>query len=63
MKVQLKILGKARGNYRVEAYKVLDDKRIFIGLYDGLIFEIQRKIEFKECDKVEIEKSLFQGWY
>jgi hypothetical protein len=63
MKVQLKILSQNRGVMRVEVYKVSADSRVLIRTESGLIPEIKKALEDRFCEDIEIEKSLFEGWY
>jgi hypothetical protein len=63
MKVQLQIKSQNRGVYRVDAFHITPDARILIGQFEGLIPEIKEQIEAKQDATVEIETSIFQGWY
>lgn len=63
MKVQLKILSQNRGVMRVEVYKVNAQARVLIRTVSGLIPEIKNDLENHFGEEVEIEKSLFEGWY
>jgi hypothetical protein len=63
MKVQLKILRKGRGKMRVSVYEVTSDARIYLCVMEGTIPEIVYKLNQKYGERIEVEKSIFQGWY
>lgn len=63
MKIALKILSQQRGLMRVEVYQVTDQSRVLISTESGLIWQIKKSLEEKFCEEIEIEKSLFDGWY
>jgi hypothetical protein len=63
MKVTLKIKSQKSGVYRVQVFKYIDGAMVYDTDMTGLIWEIKRKLEDRHCDEIEIEKSIFQGWY
>lgn len=63
MKVQLKILDKNRGVMRVHVYEVGDRDMTFFCEKEGTISDIKFQLEKETGDDIEIEKSIFQGWY
>jgi hypothetical protein len=64
MKVQLKINHKSGSYYSVSIYEIKDSCRVFWGMRDGRIDQIIKKISDEiDGETVEVEKSLFQGWY
>lgn len=63
MVVQFQILEKRGAIYTVNAYKIDSSSREMVGTYTGFIHEIIRRIG-KEFDcNVEVERSIFEGWY
>ncbi len=63
MVVQFQILEKRGARYTVNAYEVNDKSRKIVGTYTGFIYEIMRFIgEEFDCN-VEVERSIFEGWY
>lgn len=63
MKVELEILSKNRGVMRVNVYAITNDSRKLFCSKTGTIPEIKWQIEQDIGENVEIEKSIFQGWY
>ena len=67
MKVALKINFKHRHPvldvYHVLAYEITDSNRLYLGTYAGTIEDICKKIEFCHQAHVNIERSIFEGWY
>jgi hypothetical protein len=63
MKVQLKINYNSGSFYSVSIYEIKDSCRDFWGMRNGSIDEIIKSISDEIGEAVEIEKSLFQGWY
>lgn len=64
MKVALKINHKSGSFYGVSVYQIIDSARVFWGIRCGRIDEIIKKISDEiDGENVEIEKSIFEGWY
>lgn len=63
MKVQLKIIDQRRGFMKVQVYKIEANSRTFFCEKKGLIPQIKYELEQDTGEDVEIEKSMFQGWY
>ena len=63
MIVQFEILEKSGARYTVNAYQTKEGSRELIGTYSGFIYQIVRLIgEEFDCN-VEVERSIFEGWY
>lgn len=67
MNVELKIITQTRNFnkdiYLVEVFRVSETNRTCISVKQGTIPEIKKQLEDEFGTSVEIEKSVFQGWY